>query len=297
MQKSIDKEKKMKTLTYGTPEYNRIKAEILRLFGTDMSKFDVKVAIRSRIDYLKNFLRTTGLKGYVLGISGGVDSTTAGRLAQLACEELRAEGYDAKFVAMRLPAGVQLDEADAQAALHFIKPDVTLTVNIGEAANALSKECVLALQSEELKLTPEQFDFHKGNGKARIRMSSQFFVAAAYGCAVIGTDHNSECVTGFYTKFGDGAADLTVLNGLIKTQVRLVAKELGAPEKLWAKPPTADLEELNPGKLDDVGFGFPYESLDAFLMGKEVPAEIEQKIIRQYVITQHKRDPIVAFPS
>lgn len=287
----------MKTLVYGSPEYNAVKNEILRLFGTDMSKFDVKVAIRSRIDYLKNFLRTTGLKGFVLGISGGVDSTTAGRLAQLACEELRAEGYDAKFVAMRLPAGIQLDEADAQEALRFINPDVTLTVNIGEAANALAKECVLALQAEELKLTPEQADFHKGNGKARIRMSAQFFVAAAYGCAVIGTDHYSECVTGFYTKFGDGAADLTVLNGLIKTQVRMVAQELGAPEKLWNKPPTADLEELNPGKLDDVGFGFPYEALDKFLMNEEIPAEIEQKIIRQYLITQHKRDPIVGFPG
>ena len=67
-----------------------------------MSKFDVKVAIRSRIDYLKGFIRSTGLKGFVLGISGGVDSTTAGRLAQLACEELRSEGVEAKFVAMRL---------------------------------------------------------------------------------------------------------------------------------------------------------------------------------------------------
>lgn len=287
----------MKALTYGSPEYNAIKAEILRLFGTDMSKFDVKVAIRSRIDYLKNFLRTTGLKGFVLGISGGVDSTTAGRLAQLACEELCAEGYDAKFIAMRLPAGVQLDESDAQSALKFIKPDVVLTVNIGEAANVLNKECVLAVQCEDINLTPEQADFNKGNIKARLRMVAQYHAAAVYQSAVISTDHSSECVTGFYTKFGDGAADLTVLNGLIKTQVRLVAKELGAPEKLWAKLPTADLEELNPGKLDDVGFGFPYDALDRFLMGNEVSKEIEQKIIRQYVITQHKRDPIVPFPG
>lgn len=285
----------MKSLTYGSPEYNAIKAEIRRLFGTDMNSFDVKQAIRSRIDYLKKFLRDTDLKGFVLGISGGVDSTTAGRLCQLAVEELRAEGYDAKFVAMRLPAGVQLDEEDAQAALKFINPDVTLTVNIGEAANALSAQCVSALESVGTSLTPSQIDWHKGNGKARIRMSSQFFVAAFYGMGVVSTDHGSEAVTGFFTKFGDGAADLTVLDGLIKAQVRLVAKELGAPEKLWNKAPTADLEELNPGKLDDVGFGFPYESLDAFLMGEEIEQEIEEKIIRQYVITQHKRDPIVSF--
>ena len=287
----------MKALVYGTPEYNAIKAEILKLFGTDMSKFNAQKAIRDRIDYLKNFLRTTGLKGYVLGISGGVDSTTAGRLAQLACEELRAEGYFAQFAAMRLPAGVQFDEEDAQAALKFINPDITLTVNIGAAANALSVECDNALKGAGNVLTPQQLDFHKGNGKARIRMSAQFFAAAAYGMAVLGTDHSSEASTGFFTKGGDGFVDLIVLNKLIKTQVRLVAKELGAPEKLWAKPPTADLEELNPGKLDDVGFGFPYDDLDSFLMGKEISPVIEQKIVHQYFITQHKRNPIVEFPG
>lgn len=285
----------MKTLVYGTPEYIAKKEEMLRLFGTDMSNFDVKTAIRSRIDYLKNFLRTTGLKGYVLGISGGVDSTTAGRLAQLACEELRTEGYEAKFVAMRLPAGVQLDEADAQEAIKFINADITLTVNVGEAANAMYLECKQALESAGKELTPVQLDFHKGNGKARVRMSSQFFVAAAYGMAVISTDHGSECVTGFFTKFGDGAADLTVLDGLIKTQVRLVSKELGAPKFLYEKEATADLEEMTPSKPDSVGFGFPYETLEDFLMHKEIDKEIEAKIVHQYVITQHKRDPIVSY--
>lgn len=287
----------MKELMYGSPEYIALKEESLHNFGTDMSKFDVKVAVRSRIDYLKNFLRSTGLKGYVLGISGGVDSTTAGRLAQLACEELREEGYDAKFIGMRLPAGVQFDEADAQEAMKFINCDIPLTVNVGEAANAMHLECIKALEGADKQLTPAQADFHKGNGKARIRMSAQYYVAAAYSMAVISSDHSSEANAGFFTKFGDGAADLTVLDGLIKTQVRLVAKELGAPQFLYEKPPTADLEELAPGKLDDVNMGFPYESLEKFLMGEEIDKEIEFKIVRQYMITQHKRNPIVSFTA
>jgi NAD+ synthase len=287
----------MKENIYGSPEYIEKKEEILSLFGTDMTKFNAKTAIRNRIDYLKGFIRTNGLKGFVLGISGGVDSTTAGRLAQLACEELRSEGVDAKFVAMRLPAGVQFDEADAQEAIKFINSDVTLTVNIGETANILNQECLNAFNQVGTNLSDKQADFHKGNAKARIRMSAQYYVAGAYSMAVISTDHFSEAATGFFTKFGDGAADLTVLDGLIKTQVRLVAKELGAPASLWAKAPTADLEELNPGKLDDVGFGFPYDALDDFLMGKKIDPVIEQKIVRQYVITQHKRDPIVSFMS
>jgi NAD+ synthase len=169
-------------------------------------------------------------------------------------------------------------------------------VNVGEAANNLSMQGVEQFESVEgLKLTPEKIDFNKGNIKARLRMVAQYQVASMYSALVIGTDHNSEAAAGFFTKFGDGACDLTVLNGLNKTQVRLVAKELGAPEVLWNKAPTADLEELNPGKLDDEGFGFPYWKLDLFLEGKEIDDETEMKIMKQFMITQHKRDSIVGF--
>lgn len=282
------------TLIKGTPEYNAIKQEILRVANvTPMDKFNVKAAIRFRIDYLKDFLRSRGLKAFVLGISGGVDSSTAGRLAQLSCEELRAEGYDATFVAMRLPAGVQLDEADAQLALDFIKPDVNITVNIGEAANALNFECLSAVKSGGKSLTPEKADFHKGNIKARLRMTAQYHVAAVYSGSVISTDFSAEFITGFFTKFGDGAADLTVLGHLNKAQVRLIAKELGANEKTYKKVATADLEELSPQKADQDAFGFPYDELDRFLCGEEVSSEVEFKIIKQYLVTQHKRDPIV----
>lgn len=285
----------MQNIVYNSQEYIAKKNEILSNFGVNMDKFDPKKEIQNRVDYLKKFIKDTKLKGFVLGISGGVDSTTAGKLAQIACTELRQEGIDAKFIAMRLPSGVQFDEDDAQKALSFINPDFVLNVNIADSANAINKECLNALVSIGNNLSDSDEDFHKGNVKARIRMSSQYYVAGVYSMAVISTDHFSEAVTGFFTKFGDGAADLTVLDGLIKTQVRLVAKELGAPQKLYDKPPTADLEELNPGKLDDVGFGFPYDELDNFLMGKDIDPQIEKKIIAQYVKTQHKRDPIVSF--
>ena len=284
----------MSQLIQGSKAYNEVKDEIRKILGVrPTSTIDPLVEIRSRIDYLKNYLKQTGMRGYVLGISGGVDSTTVGRLCQLAVEELRTEGYEAKFVAVRLPAGIQKDEADAQSAIKFINADVLNTVNVGEAATNLSVQGVSQVTHREL--TPFEVDFAKGNIKARLRMVAQYQLAALHGCLVIGTDHNSEAAMGFYTKFGDGACDLTVLNGLNKRQVRLLAKTLGAPEFLYEKAPTADLEELNEGKLDDEGFGFPYYKLDDFLEGLEVDSDTEYKIVKQYHITQHKRKLPIAF--
>lgn len=278
--------------------HNVIKEEILSRYGVVHStKFDAKSACEDRVEYLKRFLRASGLHGFVLGISGGVDSTTAGRLAQLACEQLREEGYNATFYAVRLPAGVQRDETDAQDALAFINADRVLTINIGSAANALNEECLDAVAPLMPDFTAASADFHKGNIKARLRMSAQYYVAGVTGSAVIGTDHNAEAVTGFFTKFGDGACDLIVLNGLSKNQVRLSAEYMGAPEHLWKKPPTADLEELNPGKLDDEGFGFPYEALNSFIEGETVDPAVEALIVEKYSQTRHKREAVVEFGS
>lgn len=270
-----------------------LRNEILAHYPIAGADFDPAAACQARVEWLDGFLQRTGLRGFVLGISGGVDSLLAGRLAQMACEAARARGVQARFVAMRLPAGVQADERDAQAAIDFIQPDEVMTVDIGPAAEAMSAACV---EAEHMETPQAVADFHKGNIKARMRMIAQYHAAARLGLAVIGTDHPSEAVTGFFTKFGDGACDLTVLNGLSKPQIRQCAAALGAPPRLCLKIPTADLEELNPGKPDEEGFGFPYAALDDFLAGKPVDAEIEARILALYTATRHKRDPIPGFP-
>lgn len=292
----------MSKLVYGTHEYNAVKEEILSKWSvTPTENFDVKSAIRGRIDYLKNFLRKTGQKGYVLGISGGVDSSTVGRLAQIACEELRAEGYEAKFIAMRLPAGVQFDEEDAQKALKFINPDMTLTVNVGEASTLLSEAGLTELKNKGVIFNEEKSDFMKGNIKARLRMTTQYHIAAATQSLVLGTDHASENILSFVTKWGDMSVDLIVLSsetpnkGVNKRQVRLIAKELGAPQGVYMKVATADLEE-NVGKVglpDHIGMGLSsYDVLDDFIEGKYCPPKDEEVIVNTYDKTRHKRDPI-----
>lgn len=275
----------------------KLKEEIIKVAGVvPTENFDVKTAIRNRINYLKDYVRNSKMKGIVLGISGGVDSTTAGRLSQIAMSELREEGYEAKFIAMRLPYKNQKDENEAQEALKFIKPDFIVDTNIAEGTDGIFNSVFSSVAKSNLvSSTVCTEDFAKGNVKARMRMIAQYSVAGLYGCLVLGTDHNSEFTAGFYTKFGDGACDLTVLNGMNKRQVRLCAKELGAPEFLWAKVATADLEEEKPQLPDEVALGFSYEDMDNFLEGKKIDLEVEKKIIKQYFITQHKRALPVSF--
>lgn len=262
-------------------------AQIIRELGVN-STIDPVAEIRRRIDFLKDYLRAAHSRGFVLGISGGQDSTLAGRLAQLAVEELRAEGAEAKFVAMRLPHGVQLDEADAQLALEFIQADEVLTVDI--------KPAVIGLD-EGFKgsgFDAEFTDFTRGNNKARMRMIAQFAVAGDERMLVIGTDHAAEAVTGFFTKFGDGAADLLPLSGLTKSQGRQLLEHLGANERLYLKVPTADLLDGIPGRPDEVELGLNYADIDTYLTGGEVADEVAEKIEGYYQRSRHKRHLPVA---
>lgn len=240
--------------------------------------------IRIRVDFLKSYLLQSGARGYVLGISGGQDSTLSGKLIQLAVTELNEEAKERKytFIAVRLPYGEQLDEKDAQDALDFIQPEQRITVNI--------KPAVDATYLSFTKATGQSLsDFNKGNTKARERMKVQYDLGAHYQCLVVGTDHASEAITGFFTKHGDGACDLTPIFGLNKRQGKQLLMELGCPSHLYEKTPTADLEDNKPGLPDEVALGMTYDQLDDYLEGKEVALEIREKIERRYAITEHKR--------
>lgn len=253
---------------------------------------DPQQEVTTRVNFIKKQLTNSGLTTLVLGISGGVDSSTCGRLAQLAINELNEEaGSDKyKFVAVRLPYGIQADEDDAQAALSFIQPSHVVTNNIKAGADGTHSETLSALDGAGLLTANEgQIDFSKGNVKARTRMVAQYHIAGILGGLVIGTDHSAENITGFFTKWGDGACDLVPLFGLSKRQVRQIASYLDAPDILVTKAPTADLEDLDPGKKDEDALGLSYDQLDDFLEGKQVSAEVEQRIIDIYLKTQHKR--------
>ncbi|MEU6212113.1 ammonia-dependent NAD(+) synthetase [Streptomyces sp. NPDC047023] len=255
------------------------------------TSFDAEQEIERRVAFLADRLTSTGLRALVLGISGGVDSTTAGRLCQLAVERVRAAGHDATFYAMRLPYGAQADEADAQLALEFIRADRVLTVDIKGASDAALEA---AVAGGTVFRDAHHQDFVHGNIKARQRMIAQYAVAGAHDGLVVGTDHAAEAVSGFFTKFGDGAADVVPLTGLTKRRVRATADALGAPSSLVRKTPTADLETLKPGLPDEDALGVTYDQIDDFLEGRPVDEAALTAIVRRYRLTEHKRQLPVA---
>ncbi|MFE7629311.1 ammonia-dependent NAD(+) synthetase [Kocuria sp. NPDC057446] len=258
-----------------------LQAAIIEEMGVK-PEIDPEQEIEARVGFLCDYLRASGTNGFVLGISGGLDSTLAGRLAQLAVERLRAEGTDAEFVAVRLPYNVQHDEDDAQAALDFIRPSSTVTYNVAPAVDGFEGE-FRGATGREIS------DFNKGNIKARVRMIAQYALAGERNLLVIGTDHGAESVTGFFTKYGDGGADVLPLFGLDKRQNRLLTKTLGAEERLWSKAPTADLLDDTPGQTDEAELGLSYDDIDDYLEGREVADAVAEQIELRWRITRHKR--------
>ena len=245
-------------------------------------RIDPAQEVQRRVQLLCDYAAASHCPGFVLGISGGVDSTLAGRLAQLAVEQMRQEGREASFVAVRLPYRVQADEDDAQEALRFIRADEALTVDVAPGADGIA-------QQVEAALGAATSDFNKGNIKARVRAVAQYAIAGQRGLLVLGTDHGAESVTGFFTKFGDGAADVLPLFGLDKRQIRSLVRHLGGPESLWSKAPTADLLDASPGRTDEDELGLGYDSIDDYLEGREVPDEIAERIEARWRMTRHKR--------
>jgi len=260
-----------------------------------ISNIDPKREAERRINFIQSTLIKSGLTHLILGISGGIDSTTCGRLAQIAVNQLNQNCGQPKyhFTAVRLPYGVQSDEHEAQQALQFIQPSENIVVNVKLGADGIHEETLGALKNHSmLTATDKTIDFTKGNTKARTRMTIQYEIAGLLGGLVLGTDHSAENITGFFTKWGDGACDLAPLFGLSKRQVRQVARFLGAPQILVEKTPTADLECLAPQKADEHALGITYDELDDFLEGKPINQKATLRIIEIYQKTQHKRSPI-----
>ncbi|WP_019241419.1 MULTISPECIES: ammonia-dependent NAD(+) synthetase [Bacillus] len=268
-----------------------LQAEIIKVLKAKPT-IDPEQEFRRSVDFIKDYVKKYPfIKSVVLGLSGGQDSTLCGYMAQTAINELNEEvgNNEYSFVAVRLPYGVQMDEDDCQDAIQWIKPSITVTVNIKDAVDA-------SVKSVETASGKQMTHFLRGNVKARERMKVQYDLAGVYSGVVLGTDHAAEAITGFFTKHGDGACDLAPLYRLNKRQGKAILKYLGCPEHLYMKKPTADLEDDKPQIPDEVALGVTYDDIDDYIEGKEVNESAAQKIENWYIKTEHKRfGPITVF--
>jgi NAD+ synthase len=248
-----------------------------------------RAELEARRDHIVEFIADTvaaaGADGAVLGLSGGIDSTTTANLAveALGAENLHgllmpsevnpeADRTDAERVAERL--GIEYDVVD-------VEPIVDSFV---EAAPEGAAEDRMAL----------------GNVRVRTRAVLNYFVANAENRVVLGTGNRSEAATGYFTKYGDGAVDCHPIGNLYKCQVRQLARDLGVPEDLVTRTPTAAMWE---GQTDEEEMGLGYDELDAILamhvdgpLSKsatvrtlDVPESAVDRVVELYEKSKHKR--------
>ncbi|GLB47192.1 NH(3)-dependent NAD(+) synthetase [Philodulcilactobacillus myokoensis] len=246
-------------------------------------EIDPKTEIRNSVNFLKSYLKHYPFfQSLVLGISGGQDSTLTGILCERAVSELRKEtNKNYQFIAVRLPYGEQADESDAMEAIRFMKADQVVRVNIKSSTDQMVK----SIENNGIKIS----DFNKGNIKARERMIAQYAIAGSNSGVVVGTDHAAEAVAGFYTKYGDGASDITPIWRLDKRQGKQMLEVLNAPKHLYQKTPTADLEDNKPALPDEVALGVRYQDIDDYLEGRDVSDKAANQIESLYRKTEHKR--------
>lgn len=264
-----------------------LQEEIIAKLGVK-PQIDVDEEIRKRVDFLKSYVKKSGAAGLLIAISGGVDSAVAAGLCKKATDELKAEtGLDYRTLGVFQPYGVQEDIEDSYAVAKALNLEYTVETNIQDAVDEIALEVEHSLKSigvhRHLSIPG------KGNIKARTRMVIQYALAFEQNLLVVGTDHASEALTGFFTKWGDGAVDITPLSSLNKRQIRMIARRLGIPEKIINKAPTAGLWE---GQTDEKELGISYEDNCDYLEGKEIDPAVREKLEQIYLKTEHKRAPI-----
>jgi NAD+ synthase len=237
------------------------------------------------VNWLRQHATAASARGFVVGLSGGIDSAVVVRLCQLA-----APGQTAGVI---MPCGGDVrDEADARLTAEAFGLAVT-HVDLGPAYEALLAGAREALDMWPAEMRPPADEtvgrVALGNLRARLRMGTLYFVANSLNYLVAGTGNRSELTIGYFTKYGDGGADILPIGHLLKGQVRTLAKELGVPQPIIDKVPSAGLW---PGQTDEAKMGFSYADLERYLTdGPEgVSPARALRLERTIRTTEHKRN-------
>jgi len=240
----------------------------------------------SIVEWLRRRLAHSGARGFVFGLSGGIDSALVARLCQLAAP--------ANVVGVLMPCHSDpRDEADATLlAEHFQVPTLRIdlaptfdqfTATLQQTLKALPPEQVAAGPTDDIKARVPM-----ANVKPRLRMTTLYFVANTLNYMVVGTGNRSELSIGYFTKYGDGGVDLLPIGQLLKSEVREAARALGVPEPIIEKAPSAGLWL---GQTDESEMGFTYAELENYLTKgpQTVSPALAMRIERLMRGSEHKR--------
>lgn len=249
------------------------------------SKEELEARINQAVEWLRERVQAAHAQGLVIGVSGGVDSAVVAGLCKRA--------FPDNSIGVILPAGSNpVDREDALLITKTLSLK-TIEVDLTEAHQGI-------LTSVKDALTAQGYTFEErlsqGNLKARLRMSTLYTVANSLNYLVVGTDNAPESYTGYFTKYGDGGVDLLPISSLTKTEVRAWAAQLGLPDKIVNRVPTAGLW---PGQTDEQEMGITYDLIDRYLLGEEVPEEVKEKIEKMHRQSEHKRQtpPALELPK
>ena len=218
------------------------------------------------VKWLKNEVKKANCKGVIVGLSGGVDSSVVAAIAKKA--------FPKHSMGVYMPVGnMGQDLKDAEDVADFLKIETTL-VDLTEPFKAMEKAM------------PIKTKLAVANMKPRLRMTALYGLAQENGYLVLGTDNQAEWMLGYFTKYGDGGADLLPIIHLTKGEVMQMARDLKMPKNIYTKAPTAALWE---GQTDEEELGFSYDEVDKFLTHQKIDADVKEKIQHQIKITEHKR--------
>ena len=235
------------------------------------------------VSWLRERGANAGTRGFVFGLSGGVDSAVVARLCQIAAPS--------RVLGVLLPCySHPQDEEDARlVATTFGMP--LARVDLGTTFDALTETLHHAIKGlpTHVNTIDIKQQVPEANVKPRLRMVSLYFLANSLNYLVAGTGNRSEITLGYYTKYGDGGVDLLPIGALLKSEVRALARELGVPARVIEKAPTAGLWV---GQTDEDEMGFTYDLLERYLRdGRGAVADtVADRIERLRAASDHKRE-------